>query len=131
DINPYPIFGDGAGAFLLGRGTTEQGLISYSMGAAGAGGALLSRPAGGSRMKLCPEALSQGLHYMYMDGRAVFRWAVAILSDTIQDVLTDAGLTPDDIDLYLPHQANSRIINAAIDVLGISRSKVYNNLDRY
>src|SRR3954470_18278375 len=110
DIKTYPLFGDGAGAILLGRGSPEQGLVSYSMGADGSGGDLLSRPAGGSRMKLCPEALSQGLHYMYMDGRAVFRWAVAILSDTIQDVLTDAGLAPSNIDLYLPHQANIRII---------------------
>jgi 3-oxoacyl-[acyl-carrier-protein] synthase-3 len=68
---------------------------------------------------------------MYMDGRAVFRWAVAILCDTIQDVLRDARLTPADVDLYLPHQANIRIINASIDVLGIPRSKVFNNLDRY
>src|SRR3954469_21120672 len=131
DIKTYPLFGDGAGAVLLGRGTPEQGLISYSMGADGSGGDLLSRPAGGSRMKLSPEALSQGLHYMYMDGRAVFKWAVAILTDTIQDVLNHSGFRPEDIDLFVPHQANIRIINAAIDVLKIPRSKVFNNLDRY
>ena len=68
---------------------------------------------------------------MHMDGRAVFRWAVAILCDTIQDVLKHSGLTPDDVDLYIPHQANIRIINAAIDVLHIPRSQVFNNLDRY
>ena len=68
---------------------------------------------------------------MHMDGRAVFRWAVAILCDTIQDVLAASSLKPQDIDLYLPHQANIRIINAAIDVLHIPRSRVYNNLDRY
>jgi 3-oxoacyl-[acyl-carrier-protein] synthase-3 len=105
--------------------------LSFSLGADGSGGDLLSRPAGGSRMKLSPDVLSRGLHYMYMDGRAVFRWAVAILCDTIQDVLTASGLTPGDIDLYIPHQANIRIINAAVDVLHIPRTKVYNNLDRY
>jgi 3-oxoacyl-[acyl-carrier-protein] synthase-3 len=131
DIKTYPLFGDGAGAVLLGRGRPDQGLISYSMGADGGGGDLLSRPAGGSRMKLTPEVLDQGLHYMHMDGRAVFRWAVAILCDTIQDVLKDSGLHADEIDLYIPHQANIRIINAAIDVLHIPRSKVFNNLDRY
>ena len=68
---------------------------------------------------------------MHMDGRAVFRWAVAILCDTIQDVLHHSGLKPGDIHLYVPHQANIRIINAAIDVLKIPRSRVYNNLDRY
>src|SRR5262245_40004893 len=131
DIKTYPLFGDGAGAMLIGRGRPDQGIVSYSMGADGAGGDLLSRPAGGSRMKLTPDALSKGLHYMYMDGRAVFRWAVAILCDTIQDVLTASGQRADDIDLFVPHQANIRIINAAIDVLHIPRTKVFNNLDRY
>src|SRR5262249_42803523 len=131
DIKTYPLFGDGAGAILLTRGRPDQGLISYSLGADGGGGDLLSRPAGGSRMKLTPEVLGKGLHYMYMDGRAVFRWAVAILCDTIQDVLNASGLRPNDVDLYVPHQANIRIINAAIDVLKIPRSKVFNNLDRY
>jgi 3-oxoacyl-[acyl-carrier-protein] synthase III len=131
DIKTYPLFGDGAGAVLLTRGEPTQGLLSFSLGADGSGGDLLSRPAGGSRLKLCPEALAKGLHYMHMDGRAVFRWAVAILCDTIQDVLDHAGLKPGDVDLYIPHQANIRIINAAIDVLHIPRSRVYNNLARY
>jgi 3-oxoacyl-[acyl-carrier-protein] synthase-3 len=131
DIKTYPLFGDGAGAVLLARGEPEQGLLAISLGADGSGGDMLSRPAGGSRMKLSPEALAKGLHYMYMDGRAVFRWAVAILCDTIQDVLNAAGLRPSDVDLYIPHQANIRIINAAVDVLRIPRTKVYNNLDRY
>src|SRR5262249_33092206 len=86
--------------------------------------------AGGSRLGLTPDVLAKGLHYMYMDGRAVFRWAVAILCDTIQDVLQASGLKADDVDLYIPHQANIRIINAAIDVLHIPRSKVFNNPDR-
>ena len=131
DLKTYPLFGDGAGAVLLTRGRPEQGLLSYSLGADGSGGDLLSRPACGSRMPPTAEVLHKGLHYMHMDGRAVFRWAVAILCDTIQDVLTASGLRPVDIDLYVPHQANIRIINAAIDVLHIPRSRVYNNLDRY
>jgi 3-oxoacyl-[acyl-carrier-protein] synthase-3 len=68
---------------------------------------------------------------MHMDGRGVFRWAVAILCDTIQDVLQHGGFCPNDVSLYIPHQANIRIINAAIDVLHIGRSKVFNNLHRY
>jgi 3-oxoacyl-[acyl-carrier-protein] synthase III len=92
---------------------------------------VLIRPLCGSRLPPTAELLEKGLQYMHMDGRAVFRWAVAILCDTIQDVLTAAGLQPGDVDLYIPHQANIRIINAAIDVLHIPRSKVYNNLDRY
>jgi 3-oxoacyl-[acyl-carrier-protein] synthase-3 len=131
DIKTYPLFGDGAGAVLLTRGRPDQGLLSFSLGSDGGGGDLLSRPACGSRMPPTADLLSKGLHYMHMDGRAVFRWAVSILCDTIQDVLTASQLLPGDVDLYIPHQANIRIINAAIDVLKIPRSKVFNNLDRY
>jgi 3-oxoacyl-[acyl-carrier-protein] synthase-3 len=131
DLKTYPLFGDGAGAILLARGAPDQGIVSYSLGADGSGGDLLSRPACGSRLPPSPELLARGLHYMHMDGRAVFRWAVAILCDTIQDVLKHANLKTQDIDLYLPHQANIRIINAAIDVLHIPRSRVFNNLDKY
>jgi 3-oxoacyl-[acyl-carrier-protein] synthase-3 len=131
DVKTYPLFGDGAGAVLISRGRPDQGILSYSMGADGAGGDMLSRPACGSRLPPTPELLARGLHYMHMDGRAVFRWAVAILCDTIQDVLQASNLKPNDIDLYVPHQANIRIINAAIDVLHIPRNRVFNNLDRY
>lgn len=131
DIKTYPLFGDGAGAVLLTRGQADQGIVSFSLGADGSGGDLLSRPACGSRLPPTPEVLERGLHYMHMDGRAVFRWAVGILCDTIQDVLRHSQLKSEDIDLYIPHQANIRIINAAIDVLHIPRSRVYNNLERY
>jgi 3-oxoacyl-[acyl-carrier-protein] synthase-3 len=131
DIKTYPLFGDGAGAVLLSRGRPDQGILAFSLGADGGGGDLLSRPACGSRLPPTPELLAKGLHYMHMDGRAVFRWAVAILCDTIQDVLKASGLSTDDIDLYVPHQANIRIINASVDVLHIPRQRVYSNLDRY
>jgi 3-oxoacyl-[acyl-carrier-protein] synthase-3 len=131
DLKTYPLFGDGAGAVLVTKGRPDQGILSYSLGADGAGGDLLSRPACGSRLPPTPELLEKGLHYMHMDGRAVFRWAVAILCDTIQDVLGHGGFRPDEVDLYIPHQANIRIINAAVDVLRISRGRVFNNLERY
>ncbi len=131
DIKTFPLFGDGAGAVLLTRGRPDQGLLSFSLGSDGGGGDLLSRPAGGSRLPPTPELLGQGLHYMHMDGRAVFRWAVAILCDTIQDVLNHSGVRTSDVNLFIPHQANIRIINAAIDVLHIPRQRVFNNLDRY
>src|SRR5206468_2501681 len=123
--------GDDAASVLLARGGPDQGILAYSLGSDGSGGDLLSRPAGGSQLPPTPELLEKGMHYLHMDGRAVFRWAVAILCDTIQDVLTAANLKTGDIDLYVPHQANIRIINAAIDVLRIPRSRVYNNLERY
>jgi 3-oxoacyl-[acyl-carrier-protein] synthase-3 len=68
---------------------------------------------------------------MKMEGPAVFNWAASHLSDNIQEILDAAELKPQDVDLYIPHQANIRIINAAIDVLGIDRSRVFNNLDKY
>jgi 3-oxoacyl-[acyl-carrier-protein] synthase-3 len=101
------------------------------MGSDGLGGSILCRPSGGSRNPPNHQHLDQGLQYMQMDGRAVFKWAVSILCDTIQDVLKDSELTTDEVDLYLPHQANIRIINSACDVLRIPRHKVYNNLDKY
>jgi 3-oxoacyl-[acyl-carrier-protein] synthase-3 len=76
-------------------------------------------------------SLEQGMHYLQMDGRAVFKWAVNILTDSTEEVLERAGLNVSQLDLVIPHQANIRIINAATDVLGFPREKVFNNLDRY
>jgi 3-oxoacyl-[acyl-carrier-protein] synthase-3 len=131
DFKTYPLFGDGAGAVLLARGRHDQGLLKYTLGSDGSGADLLNRPCCGSRMQPTPELIAQGLHYMHMDGRAVFRWAVGILCDSIQDVLKAGGFHPGDIDLYFPHQANIRIINAAIDVLRIPRGKLCNNIEKY
>jgi 3-oxoacyl-[acyl-carrier-protein] synthase III len=131
DVKTYPLFGDGAGAILLARGAPEQGLLAYSLGSDGSGADLLTQPMGGSRYPPTHELVDKGMHFMHMDGRAVFRWAVDILCDTIQDVLKACQLQPNDIDYYIPHQANVRIINAAVDVLKIPRSKVCNNLEYY
>jgi len=131
DIKTYPLFGDGAGAVFVEPGPPDRGILAYSMGSEGSGGPLLQREAGGSRNPPTAEQIAEGKHFMYMDGRAVFRWAVDILCDTIQDVLSAAGLTTKDVNLYVAHQANIRIINAAIDVLNIPRSKVFNNLEKY
>jgi 3-oxoacyl-[acyl-carrier-protein] synthase-3 len=131
DIKTYPLFGDGAGAVFVEPGRPDQGILAYSMGADGAGGPLLQRESCGSRKPPTAGDIAEGKHFMYMDGRAVFRWAVDILCETIQDVLTAAGLTTEDITLCVLHQANIRIINASIDVLNIPRSKVFNNLEKY
>ncbi|QEG29766.1 3-oxoacyl-[acyl-carrier-protein] synthase 3 [Gemmata obscuriglobus] len=131
DIKTYPLFGDGAGAVFVEPGRPDQGVIAYSMGSEGSGGPLLQRVACGSRTPVTPELLAEGKHFMYMDGYAVFKWAVNILCDTIREVLTAANLTVEDVGLFVVHQANIRIINAAIDSLNIPRNKVYNNLERY
>jgi 3-oxoacyl-[acyl-carrier-protein] synthase-3 len=131
DQKTFPLFGDGAGAVLLSKAPKEYGILSYSLGSDGRGGDLLSRPACGSRLPPSADLLAQGLQYLYMDGRAVFRWAVNILCDSIRDVLQHSHLTIDDIDVFIPHQANIRIINAALDALHIPREKVFCNLHKY
>jgi 3-oxoacyl-[acyl-carrier-protein] synthase-3 len=131
DQRTYPLFGDGAGAVLLSRGSPQQGLVAYTLGADGSGADLLNRPMGGSRLPPSVESLERNLQYMHMDGRAVFKWATRVLSESIGDVLAAAGASLEEVDLLVAHQANIRIIDAAADHLGIDRSKVFTNLDRY
>lgn len=131
DMKVYPLFGDGAGAALLGPGSERQGLLAYTLGSDGSGAELLHRPMGGSRIPPTVEALAQDLHVMRMDGRAVFRWAVRIIEESTRDVLRCAGLDVEQIDLAVLHQANIRILHAAADQLGIQRDKLFVNLERY
>ncbi|MEX2316252.1 MAG: beta-ketoacyl-ACP synthase III [Pirellulales bacterium] len=128
DKKTYPLFGDGAGAVLLAKGSNEQGLASYTLGADGAGTELLIRPAGGAR---APLAANVADWFVKMDGRPVFKWAVRLLEDSSRQVLAAAGVDTADVDLWVFHQANIRILDAAIDALGIDRRKVATHLDRY
>src|SRR5271170_647997 len=112
DQKSFPLFGDGAGAVLLAPGEKDQGLVSYQLGSDGSGGDLLSRPACGSRIPPSVAALEKGLHYLTMDGRAVFKWAVRILADSSQVVLEHAGCPVSAVRWFIPHQANVRIIHA-------------------
>jgi len=131
DQRTFPLFGDGAGAVLLTRGHAHQGLLCYQLGADGSGGSLLDRPAGGTKDPLSSEAIAEGRHYLRMDGRSVFKWAVRMLADTIDLVLEKSGMTVDDVSLFLLHQANIRIINAAAEQLGIPEHKLFTNLQKY
>lgn len=130
DRKTFPLFGDGAGAVLL-AASDNQGLLSYTLGAEGEGGPLLGIKAGGSRSPLCVEGIANGDQYIHMDGRSVFKWAVRLLSDSINDVLTHASLEITDIDLVVLHQANARIIDAAAESIGIDRNRIIVNLDRF
>lgn len=131
DQRTYPLFGDGAGAVLLARGEPHQGFLCYQMGSDGSGGALLDRPAGGTRLPVTHENLDAGSHYLQMDGRSVFKWAVRLLTDTTELLLEKTGMSVHDVALYLFHQANIRIISSAAEQLGIPEGKVFNNLQRY
>jgi 3-oxoacyl-[acyl-carrier-protein] synthase III len=131
DQKSFPLFGDGAGAVLLAPGEKDQGMVAYQLGSDGSGGDLLSRPACGSRIPPSAAVLEKGLHYLTMDGRAVFKWAVRILADSCQVVLEHGRCDVPSVRWFIPHQANVRIIHAASDVLGFHRDAVYKNLDRY
>lgn len=131
DQRTFPLFGDGAGAVLLARGEPHQGLVCYQMGSDGSGAGLLDRPAGGSMQPLTHETLSNGHHFLRMDGRSVFKWAVRVLTDTVELVLEKSGMTVHDVSLFVMHQANIRIIDNAMEQLGVPSEKVFNNLQKY
>jgi 3-oxoacyl-[acyl-carrier-protein] synthase-3 len=131
DKKTYPLFGDGAGAVLLGAGNADQGLVAYTLGADGTGAELLQVPGGGSREPLTAESLKAGRQYMSMDGRAVFKWAVRLVADSCREVLGHAGLTTSDVTWLVLHQANKRILEAAATDLGVTPDRVIMNLDRY
>ncbi len=131
DQRTFPLFGDAAGAVLLAPGESDQGFISYTLGTDGSGTELIRRPMGGTRMVVSETGVREDLQYIQMDGRAVFKWAVRVLGDTVMRVVNAANLTLDDIDWFIAHQANLRIINSAVENLGIARHKVLTNLERY
>ena len=131
DTKTFPLFGDGAGAVVIGPGGEEQGFISYTLGADGHGAELLEQPAGGTRCPATVETLAKNLQYLQMDGRSVFKWAIRTLSDSVNQVLDAASLPADEIDLTIFHQANIRIIDAAANDLGLPADKVFVNLDKY
>jgi 3-oxoacyl-[acyl-carrier-protein] synthase III len=131
DRKTYPLFGDGAGAVLLAKGTPQQGLLAYTLGADGSGLDLLCCPTGGSRRPLTHELLDQRQNYLRMEGRPVFKWAIRLLADTIKEVLNAANLTTADVDLFVLHQANVRILDAVADDLCLEREKMIINLDRF
>jgi len=134
DVKTWPLFGDGAGAVLLEAippGAAAQGLLSFSLGADGRGAGLLVCPMGGSRRPATAEGLARREQFMRMDGRAVFKWAIRLAQDNIREVVARAGLTLDDVDLFVLHQANARIIEGAREALGIPAERFALNIDRY
>jgi 3-oxoacyl-[acyl-carrier-protein] synthase-3 len=131
DRKTFPLFGDGAGATIVTRGTSDQGLLSYTLGSDGAGVDLLFRPAGGVRQPFGAEPVDVTDWYMSMDGRPVFKWAVRMVEESARHVLAAAEFEPDDVKLWVLHQANERILDAVVQSMGIDRRKVVMNLDRY
>lgn len=131
DMKVSPLFGDGAGAVLLAKGDSHQGLMCYQLGSDGGGGSMLDRPAGGSRKPMTHEDLDAGHHFLQMDGRSVFKWAVRAVTDSMELVLRKTGLSVHDVALFVLHQANIRIINNVAEQMAIPPEKIYNNLQDY
>ncbi|WP_151734228.1 beta-ketoacyl-ACP synthase III ['Paenibacillus yunnanensis' Narsing Rao et al. 2020] len=131
DRNTCVLFGDGAGAVVLGEVPQGRGFKSFDLGAEGAGGSLLKLEAGGSRLPASQQTLEEKKHFIYMNGREVFKFAVRVMGTATERVLEKAGLDKTDIDLFVPHQANIRIIQSAMQRLELSEDKCVINVDRY
>ncbi len=124
------LFGDGAGAVVLQGSDTPGGVLGSVLRSDGSGWDMLTLPTANS----CDTYLEDGTHQqgrIYMDGRGVFRFATRVIGDSIREALAQAGLTPDDLALVIPHQANQRIIDHAAKALKIPEDRVYSNVIRY
>jgi len=136
DIKTWPLFGDGAGAVLLEAVEPapvgqEQGLLAFALGSDGRGAGLLACPMSGSRQPVTAAGLDRREQFMRMDGRAVFKWAIRLAEDSIRTVVDRSGVPLGEIDLFVLHQANARIVDGVREALGLPESKVFMNLDRY
>jgi 3-oxoacyl-[acyl-carrier-protein] synthase-3 len=128
------LFGDGAGAAVVGRATKEgQGLRAMRLHADGSGARdlWLEAPASAYDPRLTPQMLEEGRHFPAMNGKQVFRWATEKMPEVVREALGDCGLSADAIDLFVPHQANLRINQMVGQKLGIPESKTVHNIVKY
>jgi 3-oxoacyl-[acyl-carrier-protein] synthase-3 len=125
------LFGDGAGAAVVSPSRGAGRILGFDLGNDGSGGDLLIIPAGGSRMPATHSTVDQRMHYLKMNGSEVFRFATRVVVDSAQRVLSSCGRRVEEVELFVPHQANLRIIEAATRRLGIPSDRVYTNLQRY
>ena len=130
DRSTCVLFGDGAGAVVLER-VTDGGFLGFELGADGSGGPQLYMPAGGSRAPATAETVAARQHYAKMNGREVFKFATRVLVDSAERVLDECGVPVDEVDVYVPHQANVRIIEHARKKLGIPEERTVVNVDRF
>ena len=125
------LFGDGAGAVIVQPCEDGEGILGTVLGSDGSGACLLNIPAGGTRLPLTPDLIAARQDKVMMKGREVYRFAVEIMGEAAIQALDTVGMTPADVDLFIPHQANIRIITAAAKRLELSMEKVFVNVDRY
>ena len=130
DRSTCVLFGDGAGAVVLQR-VPDGGFLGFELGADGSGGPQLYMPAGGSRAPATAETVAERQHFAKMNGREVFKFATRVLVDSAEKVLHECDVQVDEVDVYVPHQANVRIIDHARKKLGIPEEKTVVNVDRF
>ena len=124
------LFGDGAGAVVM-EPVESGGFHGFELGVDGSHGADLCLPGGGSRNPASPATIEQGLQWVHMNGREVFREATRLMVSSAEQLLAEVGATVDEIDLYVPHQANQRIVDHAVKHLGLPPEKVFSNIERF
>ncbi len=125
------IFADGAGAVLLSAGSPPRGVLASQMHSDGSMVDFISIPGGGALHPPSQEMIDQRLHFIKMKGNETFKMAVRSIEEVCREVLDQAGLTPDDVDWFIPHQANARIISAVGKRLGMNDERCYINIERY
>ncbi|MBW3592160.1 MAG: ketoacyl-ACP synthase III [Actinobacteria bacterium] len=124
------LFGDGAGAAVVER-VEDGGFVGFELGADGSGGKDLLVPGGGSRVPASAESVGSDLHYIQMNGREIYKFATRVMVASAEALLAECGYGVEDVDLYVAHQANRRIIDHASRSLGLPPEKVFVNIDRY
>ncbi|MFQ5430214.1 MAG: beta-ketoacyl-ACP synthase III [Phycisphaerae bacterium] len=126
------LFGDGAGAAVLSATPDAKGsaVLHFTMSAEGSGDSLLFVPAGGSRLPASHMTIDERLHYVKMNGREVYKQAVKHNLDLVDTTLAEAGIRPEDIALFIPHQSNLRIIESARQRLGLSEDRMFTNIHK-
>lgn len=125
------LFGDGAGAVILESSEDDEGIIDFHHEIDGSGGCSLYMPAGGSLNPATHETVDKKMHFVHQDGQAVFKYAVRKMGEACEKVLARNGVSANDIDCFIPHQANQRIIKATSERVGLKPESVIINIDRY
>ena len=130
DRDTCVLFGDGAGGSILEPTNNEAGILDSILHMDGSGGKNLIVPGGGSRLPPTIETVKRRKHYIRQDGKTIFKFAVKGMADVAERILINNRMSGDDIDLFIPHQANKRIIDATSDRCGVNKDKVLINIDR-
>ena len=131
DRNTCVIFGDGGGGVLIEQADNDYGIIDSILKTDGSGNKYLTVPAGGSRKPASESTIKQRLHYVYQDGKTVFKYAVNRMSEVSKEIIEKNKLSSNDIKLFIPHQANQRIIDATARKCGLDLDQVFVNIDKY